>query len=364
MELQQAFAITPANVGVDATFHIRNPGLRAPKLSGQSDLGPAVREQIGEDFLPVHISHIVAIAISQSRNIPSQILASALSVYQNCDMENLDTLASRLKLARKLRGISQVELAKRLGTGQSTIASIESGRNHGSGYLVHLAGALDVDSTWLATGNGEMELPSYLRERIQQRLADGTARRVDVQLGDALLKRADELDKRQSGLDKLKAAQSQILVWEKPEDLPEDSNRVWIPRYDATCSAGDGAVNWAMREKQALPFTLDFFRAIGSNPEYCRLINVRGDSMEPYLFDRDMVMVDISKSMVHDGGIYAVCFEDEMFVKQIFKQAGGALTLHSYNPRYPDRIVPAEEGTKFRTVGQIIYRSGSGLPTR
>lgn len=153
----------------------------------------------------------------------------------------------------------------------------------------------------------------------------------------------------------------QILIWEQPGDLPPDADRVWIPRYDVECSAGDGAAQWTLREKQALPFTMGFFKAIGSNPEHCRLVNVRGDSMEPYLFDRDMVMVDVERGAVRDGRIYAVCFGDELFVKQIFKQIDGSLTLHSYNPRYPDRTVPATDTAHFQIFGQIVYRSGAGL---
>ena len=36
--------------------------------------------------------------------------------------------------------------------------------------------------------------------------------------------------------------------------------------------------------------------------------------------------------------------------------------LHSYNAKYPDRIVPASDETSFQVIGQVIYRSGSGLP--
>lgn len=65
----------------------------------------------------------------------------------------MDTLAERLKLARKKKNLSQDALAKRIGTGQSTIASIENGRNKGSGKLVQLAQALDVRPEWLESGS-------------------------------------------------------------------------------------------------------------------------------------------------------------------------------------------------------------------
>jgi phage repressor protein C with HTH and peptisase S24 domain len=227
-----------------------------------------------------------------------------------------------MKQARMEAGLSQAELAKQLGAGQSTIASIENGRNQSSGRLVEIAQLLKVDPAWLASGKEPQ--------------------------------RAGAMDTVE--------AQDQIVVWEKLSDLPPDDNRAWIDRYDLLCSAGTGIVQWEIRQKQALPFTIDFFKAIGSKPEHCRLASARGNSMEPFLFDRDMIMIDISKTAVRDGNIYAVRFEDETLVKQLFKQAGGALMLHSYNARYPDRIVPATDETSFQVIGQVIYRSGSGLP--
>lgn len=164
--------------------------------------------------------------------------------------------------------------------------------------------------------------------------------------------------------DAVAKATDQIILWEKPEDLAPDGNRVWIDRYDLVCSAGNGAVQWEVRQKQALPFTIDFFRAIGSNPSQCRLATARGDSMIPFLFDRDMIMIDTGRTAIRDGEVYAICFEDEMLVKQVFKQSGGALTLHSYNARYPDRTVEPREGVRFEVIGQVVYRSGSGLATQ
>src|SRR5690606_41856478 len=56
----------------------------------------------------------------------------------------------------KEAGLSQAELAKAIGTGQSTIASIENGRNQGSGFLVDIARVLGVRPDWLASGRAPM----------------------------------------------------------------------------------------------------------------------------------------------------------------------------------------------------------------
>lgn len=68
----------------------------------------------------------------------------------------MDNLAKRLKHAREQAGLSQAALAKLIGSGQSTIGSIENGRNQGSGKLLQIARALRVRPEWLETGRGEM----------------------------------------------------------------------------------------------------------------------------------------------------------------------------------------------------------------
>lgn len=65
----------------------------------------------------------------------------------------------RLKHARKLRALTQPELATRSGLSQSTISELETGESHSPWgvNLVRLAQALDISANWLATGKGPMD---------------------------------------------------------------------------------------------------------------------------------------------------------------------------------------------------------------
>jgi len=159
----------------------------------------------------------------------------------------------------------------------------------------------------------------------------------------------------------LPEGQGNVLTWERPEDLEDDGDRVWIDRYDYRFSAGSGLMQWEVRQKKALPFEVGFFKALGVRPQDCRLAQVHGRSMEPYLFHRDMMMICTSKAQIKDGHIYAVYFEDEQLVKQIFKEPNGALRLHSYNPEFPDRVLIGDQLEALHVAGEVIYRSGSGL---
>lgn len=68
-----------------------------------------------------------------------------------------ESLAARLKSARKAAGITQEQLAKLSGIAQSDISKIERGSTLNPAGLVELAIALKVDPFWLKTGEG---LPS------------------------------------------------------------------------------------------------------------------------------------------------------------------------------------------------------------
>lgn len=235
-------------------------------------------------------------------------------------------IASQLDEAMRIRGVeSQSSLSRVSGVPQPTINRILKGKTEKPDLetIKKLAQALLVNVEWLTDGIGPRpDSPKSAQKAVL----------------------SDEL--------------GNVEVWETQDDLGPDSDRVWIDRYDYHFSAGAGLIQWEVREKKALPFNASFFRAKKARPKDCKLLVARGDSMEPYLSDRDVFMVDTSSTHVVDGERYAVYFEGEPLVKQIFKQVGGALVLHSYNTRYPDKTVPPEMLEFVHIVGRVIYRSG------
>lgn len=100
---------------------------------------------------------------------------------------------------------------------------------------------------------------------------------------------------------------------------------------------------------------VSFFTKYDVEPDNYRMIVSTNDSMKPYINKDDIVGVDISKTTIADGEIYLMIFDDEVMIKQVFRDGGGALRLHSFNADYPDRIAPAGE---YVIVGKQIYRAG------
>ncbi len=91
----------------------------------------------------------------------------------------MSTLKERLIEARKGAGFSQQELADAAGCGQTTIASIENGRNAGSKVLPILAKILNVNVYWLTGDSDEkylnaqtLQLQNFMRRQLKDH--DGT----------------------------------------------------------------------------------------------------------------------------------------------------------------------------------------------
>jgi transcriptional regulator with XRE-family HTH domain len=226
-------------------------------------------------------------------------------------------IATRLDEAMKIRGIeSQSALARISAVPQPTINRILKGVTPSPDLanVKKLAAALDVSVEWLTDGIGPgPHLPKSGRKPL------------------------------------LPEDKGNVKVWDHPDQLEgddHDDERIWIDRYDYHFSAGDGLIQWEVREKAALPFNAAFFKAKGANPKDCKLLVARGDSMEPYLSDKNVFMVDVSSTHIMDGERYAIYFNDD------------ALVLHSYNSAYPDKLVQREQLQFVHIVGRVIYRSG------
>lgn len=65
-----------------------------------------------------------------------------------------ESLGSRIAFHRKRLGLSQAQLADKVGLKQQTIGKLEEGRQRSTTKMVSLAEVLEVDPKWLETGEG------------------------------------------------------------------------------------------------------------------------------------------------------------------------------------------------------------------
>lgn len=137
------------------------------------------------------------------------------------------------------------------------------------------------------------------------------------------------------------------------------SGMIEIPLYGVYFCCGDGDTNCEFQEiKGTRKFSPSFFRERNIQPENFKLVCASNGSMAPYINDKDEVGLNLGSTEVHDGKVYAILLDGDRMFKQIFREAGSALRLHSFNSDYPDRLVTAENHQSLIIVGEQVYRAG------
>lgn len=124
---------------------------------------------------------------------------------------------------------------------------------------------------------------------------------------------------------------------------------VFIPRYDAEVSAGHGVFLEQDQVRDRLAFKRSWVREMGFQPDLLALVTVKGDSMEPTLFDGDIILVDLATTEAISDGIYVLRQDDQLKVKRLQRLFTGDLIIRSDNQSsYKEETVPKEQ------LGQIV----------
>lgn len=221
-------------------------------------------------------------------------------------------LNEKLRELRERLGLSQDQLAKRLGVSQQAVANWEAG------------------------------LSAPLRRR-----REDLASALGVSLAELMGQTS-----------------THVIALHPDDPLPEGS--VPIKVHKVRFAAGDGhQVTYEVDEEEyTLPYQLSWLREIGVRPENARRFTVSGDSMEPVIFAGDKVLVDISDNdprRIIDGKVYAIRYGDNLRIKRLYRRLDGTLILRSDNPAYKDEEVPpqlAEEHISI--IGRVRDKGGAG----
>lgn len=133
---------------------------------------------------------------------------------------------------------------------------------------------------------------------------------------------------------------------------------VLLPRIDVRLGAG-GEVELfdVSEEKELYAFRRDWLLSKG-NPRHMRLMTVMGDSMEPTLFDGDLVLVDLSRKDLAREGIFAVRIYDGLAVKRLQRAGKARVRVISDNPHYPPEERSLDNG-EFEIIGRVIWAGRS-----
>jgi phage repressor protein C with HTH and peptisase S24 domain len=130
---------------------------------------------------------------------------------------------------------------------------------------------------------------------------------------------------------------------------------VMISMVDAKLSAGTGSFETSGDLEHQYAFRYDFLRHKG-NVSQMVLMRVAGDSMEPTIYDKDVVLIDQSQTSTIPGKIYAVGVEDMVYIKRV-NAVPGKVILGSDNPTYEPIVIATTEQlvSNVRIIGRAVW---------
>lgn len=141
---------------------------------------------------------------------------------------------------------------------------------------------------------------------------------------------------------------------------PSASDYALIRQYSAVGECGGGYLNDHVELSEGLAFKRAWLARIGAKPESLAVIYATGDSMEPYIFDGDVVLFDTADTLPKHGAVYVVRRPDcGISIKRLVQQLSGDWIIMSDNPDRLDERVSGESIHEMPLVGRVIWRGGN-----
>ncbi|MEY2654291.1 MAG: hypothetical protein RLZZ524_1319 [Pseudomonadota bacterium] len=223
--------------------------------------------------------------------------------------------------------LSQADIARACGVKTPSVNDWVSGKTKTlKAETARLAAQmLGCDQNWLANGVGS---PGW-------RLAASAAEPAEV--ADSYRAQALEASKR-------------MIDLESNPDYPT------IRRVKIKVSAGVSgyAIELADDDGAPIVFRRDWFERNRYRPNKLVALRVSGSSMEPTLYDGDLVVINTEQTTPREARVFAVNYAGELVIKRVFTDAG-AWVLRSDNPdkmRFPDKRL--FDGANL--IGEVVYR--------
>jgi len=125
-----------------------------------------------------------------------------------------------------------------------------------------------------------------------------------------------------------------------------------VPKAQTKISAGGGILPEEGTTGEEYAFREEWLRGVASDIRRVILLDVDGDSMATTLLDKDTVLIDLDRTTLREGRIYAIAVGDVVQIKRLQLMAGTRIKVISDNPAYHTYDVQADE---IRIIGQAIW---------
>jgi phage repressor protein C with HTH and peptisase S24 domain len=268
-------------------------------------------------------------------------------------------IASRIREIRRQKGLSVVEFAVAIGEKAHRITDIEREKQRAPmDVLKKIAEYFQVNPLWLFDGIG----PIFKTEG-----EEAFAKNMDIleQATQAVTSLPISEAQKSWVRDILFAVNSgksdfvkQLLDMPAPiplEKIGEEDGFIMVPRYDVRASAGSGALIQSELIVDYLAFRQEWVSKMGLIRQQLALIEVHGDSMEPSLFNNDLVLIDLRTAELSADGIYVIQHGGHLLVKRIQSKLDGTIIVMSDNLKYQPQVLTSEESKNLIVVGRVVW---------
>ncbi len=227
---------------------------------------------------------------------------------------------------------TDIELAGLLGVSPNTIKTWKQRDSVPYAYVKRFAGQYSVSIDYLMEGQQPMRrLPSEQQEAM----------------------RRDEYDAQQ-----LANPKSHHGAQENRAPYDDGSEFVSVDRYDVSASMGNGEEVFEERLQGALKFRREWLRTKGIEPSNARLLEGHGDSMEPLLYDRDLILIDKGAANNWGDGVYCVRMDGRLMMKRLQRMPGGVKIISENSTKYqPISLDLTDEHSQreFAVIGKMRW---------
>lgn len=233
------------------------------------------------------------------------------NISMRLDKEGQPMLEILNRIALAANASTDVELARRLGLSQQSVAKARATQNVPTSWLVKASTLFEVSLDWLYYG----------RPPMRARLATAGS-----------LSPSAALPEREA-----------------------NSNMLLVPVVPARLAAHASTWEAAPKGSPRYAFHVDWLAQKG-DPDSMVLMSVNGDAMKPAICHGDMVLIDLSQVEVLGYAHFAVAIDGAVYIKQL-RSRPGTLILHSLNPEYGD--IEVDMGTtplqSVRILGRAVW---------
>lgn len=201
----------------------------------------------------------------------------------------------RLAKLMEAKGLSQSELARRVGVTQATIWKLLKEPSQGSKHLHKIAAELETTSEFLMDETEDPATGAVADRRPPFRGAEAAE--------------------------------------------PDMSGMVMVKEIDLVLGFGGQFLDVPIEER-VIPFPEDWLRQFSRAPvEHLVFMRGRGESMKPTLLDGDICLIDLSRKRLDEQDeLWAVAYGEIGMLKRLRRLADGTVRILSDNPVVPEEL--------------------------